>query len=115
MLAVLGEVNTLLETHDVKELKGLMSTVDRHFGGEGETDWGLKRELDGTVSLDETALDRMLLEDPEEVFDRLLGTQEDASQNRPGLLDEVISRLETIETNFGATHGHTGLIVNRTA
>ena len=115
MQAIVKSVNTLLEAHDVRDLKGLKNGVDAHFGGDAKTDWGLTLKLDGTASLDETALDRTLREDPDEVFNLLLGPGRDAAANRTGLLDHIISRLETLEANFGATHGYTGLIVNRTA
>ena len=115
MRAVLEELNTLLTDHAATDLKGLKNTVDSYFEGDAETDWGLNLKLNGKASLDEKALDRMLRDDPDEVFDLLLGTQKGSTQDRTGLLDDVISRFETIEANFGAAHGYTGLIVNRAA
>ena len=115
MLSILKEMNTLLEAHDIKDLKGLKNTVDGHFEGDAETDWGLELDLDGEASLDQTALERALREDPEEVFNLLLGAERGSTEDRTGLLDSIISRFETLETNFGAAHGYTGLILNRTA
>ena len=113
--AMLSDLNDLLASHAIDGLTPLQSSMAPHFEGDMETDWGLDFDLAGLSKLNTNDLDRALKKRPEEVFDFLLGEERGSTKAKTGLLDSMLSALDTIEDNLGASHGYTGLIFDRAA
>lgn len=106
------DMNSLLSEHS-DGLGGVRTAIGRHFDDSDlDSGWGLVMDLEGDGDLDDKALDKMLMSDPDEVFDLLIGAERGPAHGRVGLIEDLIEKMKAREKELGGQHGYSGLLLD---